>query len=247
MNRLFKLQFLGPCALFAATLCAELAARALQYAPSSELLWFINLRMFGIFQRSYAWLSYFEVTDGFQFFGLALPIFVLACFGLAAKSRLSFTVATHLSAAYAGFLVLSWQVGVPTVTQASLGPIAVPSGVGLYVMATILGTCLLSFAITHLLYFRAVREEVGALVSRPRPLRSAWTGLQEYKIRNRLIRCLAALFVLYTALTGDWAELKWAALFAALMFAVSVLLRGLDGRRGRQDPHSVFSNPSSQV
>jgi hypothetical protein len=159
MNRLFKLQFLGPFALFAATLCAELAARALQYAPSSELLWFINLRVFGIFQRSYAMLSYFGVTDGFQFFGLALPIFVLACFGLAAKSRLSFTVATHLSAAYAGFLVLSWQAGV-TVKQASLGSIAVPSGVGLYVMATILGTCLLSFAITHLLYLLAVREEI---------------------------------------------------------------------------------------
>ena len=60
MNRLFKLQFLGPFALFSATLCAELAARALQYAPSSELLWFINLRMFGIFQReATAVLSYF--------------------------------------------------------------------------------------------------------------------------------------------------------------------------------------------
>src|SRR5882724_2156351 len=163
MNRLFKLQFLGPFALFAATLCAELAARALQYAPSSELLWFINLRVFGIFQRSYAMLSYSGAIDGFQFFGVALPIFVLACFGLAAKSRLPFTVATHLSAAYAGFLVLCWQVGAPTVRQASLGTIAVPSG-GLFVMATILGTCLLSFAITHLLYFRAVGHEIRALV-----------------------------------------------------------------------------------
>lgn len=168
MNRLFKLQFLGPLALFAATLCAELAARALQYAPSSELLWFINLRIFGIFQRSSAVLSYFVPIDGFQFFGLALPVFLLACFGLAANSRLSFTVATHLSPVYAGFLVLSWQVGVPTVRQASLGPlgpIAVPSGVSLYVMATILGACLLSFAVTHLLYFFAVRAEIRALVS----------------------------------------------------------------------------------
>ena len=164
MNRLFKLQFLGPLALFAATLCAELAARALQYAPSSELLWFINLRMFGIFQRSDAVLSYFVSIDGFQFFGLALPIFVLACLGLAAKSRPLFTVATHLSAVYAGFLVLSWQVGAPTVTQASLVTVAVPSGVGLYVMATILGTCLLSFAVTHLLYFLAVGQEIKALV-----------------------------------------------------------------------------------
>ena len=169
MNRLFKLQFLGPFALFAATLCAELAARALQYAPSSELLWFINLRVFGIFQRSYAMLSYFGVTDGFQFFGLALPIFGLACFALAAKSRPAFTVTTHLSTAYAVFLVVSWHVGVPTVKQASLGTIAVPSG-GLYVMATILGTCLLSFAITHLLYLRAVREEIRALVSWLRPI-----------------------------------------------------------------------------
>src|SRR5207245_2383001 len=170
MNRLFKLQFLGPLALFAATLCAELAARALEHFPSSQTLWFINLRMFGIFQRSDAILSYFVPMDGFQFFGLALPIFVLACFGLAAKCRPAFTVATHLSVAYALFLVTSWQMFAPNLVQASLGPItiasgfgAVPPGVGRYVMATILGACLLSFAITHLLYFRAVGEEIKAL------------------------------------------------------------------------------------
>ena len=164
MNRLFRLQFLGPFALFTATLCAELAARALQYNPSSELLWFINLRVFGIFQRSYSSLSYLVPIDGFQLFGVALPIFALACIGLATRSRLPFTVATHLSVVYAGLLVFSWQVGVPTVTQASFGTMAVPSGVGLYVMATILATCLLSFAVTHLLYIFAVGKEIAALI-----------------------------------------------------------------------------------
>jgi hypothetical protein len=163
MNRLFKLQFLGPSALFAAALCAELAARALQYAPSSELLWFINLRMFGIFQRSDAVLSELVPIDGFQLFGVALPIFLLASFGLAAKARLPFTVATHLSVVYALFLVVTWHVGMPTIAQASLGTIALPSG-GQYVMATILGACFLSFAITHLLYFCAVGKEIGALI-----------------------------------------------------------------------------------
>src|SRR3954449_11105494 len=172
MNRLLKLQFLGPCALFAATVCAELAARALQYAPNSELLWFLNLRVFDIFQRSDAVLSYFVPIDGFQLFGLALPIFLFACFALVATSRPVFTIATHLSAAYALVLVSAWQVGVPTTTQASLGLIVVPSGPGLYVMATIVGTCLLSFAITHLLYFRAVRKEIKALVGRVRPILS---------------------------------------------------------------------------
>ncbi len=178
MNRLFKLQFLGPFALFVATLCAELAARALEYAPSSELLWFANLRIFSIFQRSHVMLSQFIPIDGFQFFGLALPIFLLACLGLAAKSRLPFTVATHLSAAYAGFLVLSWQTAAPTAAQASLGSISVPPGAGLYVMATILGTCLLSFAVTHLLYFLAVRDEVRTLAS--------WLRLISSRRNNRL-------------------------------------------------------------
>jgi hypothetical protein len=169
MNRLFKLQFLGPLALFAATLCAELAARALEYDPSSEFLWFVNLRMFGIFQRSDAVLSYFVPIEGFQFFGLALPIFVLACVGLAARSRPLFTLATHLSVVYALFLVISWRLGAATVTQASLVAVAVPSG-GQFVMATILGACLVSFVVTHLLYFFAVGQEIRALVRWIRPI-----------------------------------------------------------------------------
>jgi hypothetical protein len=173
MNRLFKLQFLGPFALFAATLCAELAARALEYDPSSEFLWFVNLRIFGIFQRSHAVLSNFVAMDGFQLYGIALPIFLFACLGLVAKSRPLFTVATHLSPVYAAFLLFSWQTGVPTTTQASLGPVAVPSGPGQYVVATILGTCLLSFAVTHLLYVFAVGREIRALGGW---LRLMWSG-----------------------------------------------------------------------
>jgi hypothetical protein len=160
MNRLFKLQFLGPLALFVATLSAELAARALACAPSSEFLWFVNLRMFGIFQRSDGMLSEFVDIQGFQLFGIALPIFLLACFGLAAKSRLPLALASHLSFVYGGFLLLSWQSpGVPT-EQASLGAIAVPPGAGLYVLTGILGTGLLSLVISHLLYLRAVRDEI---------------------------------------------------------------------------------------
>ena len=173
MTRLFKLQFLGPLALFFATLCAELAVRALDYAPSSELLWFVNLRMFGIFQRSYAMLNEIGIIrggsdlmsevisiPGFQLFGIALPIFLLAFYGLAARSRLPLALASNLSFAYAAFLLLSWQLPGPSSTQASLGFISVPSGAGFYVLAGILGTCLLSFAVSHLLYLRAARSEI---------------------------------------------------------------------------------------
>jgi hypothetical protein len=70
-----------------------------------------------------------------------------------------------LSPLYAGFLVFAWQAGVPTAKQASLVPIAVPSGPGLYVMATILGTCVLSVVVTHLHYLCFVRKEIGALIN----------------------------------------------------------------------------------
>lgn len=160
MNQTSKLQFLGPLALFISTLAAEIAAHALEYAPKSEMLWFINLRMFGIFQRSYVALSDYVDLPGFQLFGIALPIFALACFGLIARSRLPLAISTHLGVGYAAFLVLSWQPPAPPAAQASLHGIAMPSGAGLYVLAGIVGACLLSFAISHLLYFRAVRAEL---------------------------------------------------------------------------------------
>jgi prepilin peptidase CpaA len=53
--------------------------------------------------------------------------------------------------------------------------------------------------------------------------RAAWTDLREYKIRNELILALAGLFVLYTVLTGGWADLKWDVLFAAVMFVVMLV------------------------
>lgn len=58
-------------------------------------------------------------------------------------------------------------------------------------------------------------------------LRAAWTDLREYRIRNELILALAGLFVLYTVLTGHWAELKWDVVFAALMFVVLLALYSL--------------------
>jgi hypothetical protein len=177
MNRLFRLQFLGPLALFTAALCAELAARALQYAPTSEILWFVNLRIFGIFQRSDALLSWVVEMDGFQFYGIVLPIFLLACLGLATKTRLPFTVATHCSVVYAALLVFAWQAGVPATRQASLVPIAVPTGPGLYLMAILLGTCLLSFVVTHLIYFLFVQKEIADLLSWLRSISSRHTGL----------------------------------------------------------------------
>lgn len=154
MSRLFKLQFLGPLALFLATLSSELAARALEFAPASPTLWYLNLKIFGLFQRSHEALSGYIDMSGFQLFGIALPIFALACIGLVMRSKLPLAVSTQLGVGYAAFLLLSWQSPASPTTQASLRMISVPTGEGLYVLTGILGACLISCVISHLLYLR---------------------------------------------------------------------------------------------
>lgn len=155
MTRLFKLQFLGPLTLFAATLSAELSARALAYAPASETAWFLNLRVFGLFQRSHAALSNYVNVEGIQFFGIALPIFALACVGLAVRSRLPLAISTQLAVGYAAFILKAWQT--PQLEQASLTGFSVPTGAGFYMFAAIVGSCLVSCVITHWLYLHGSR------------------------------------------------------------------------------------------
>ncbi|AMN43693.1 hypothetical protein [Rhodoplanes sp. Z2-YC6860] len=162
MIRLFKLQFLGPLVLFLATLSAELAAGALAYWPSSETLWYLNIEIFRVFQRSHSVLTQFIDIDGFQLFGIALPIFALACAGLWMRSRLPLAVSAQFSVGYATVLLFSWQAPAPTSMQASLQAMAVTSGDNFYMILGILGSCLLSAVISHILYLCGDRPPKAA-------------------------------------------------------------------------------------
>ena len=161
MPRLFKLQFLGPLVLFLATLSAELAAHALAYKPSSETLWYLNLEVFRLFQRSHSALTAYIDIDGFQLFGIALPIFALACAGLLMRSRLPLAMSAQFAVGYATFLLLAWQGPTHSTVQASLRIISVPSGDNFYMIVAILGSCLFSCVISHVLYLRGDRAQVA--------------------------------------------------------------------------------------
>jgi len=91
-------------------------------------------------------LSYHGVTDGFSL-RVALPIFGLACLG-SYQVQVSFHVATHMSAAYAGFLVSPGRLANPPLRSIAWidgGPV----GVGLTCGDHSGTACFL--AITHLL------------------------------------------------------------------------------------------------
>jgi hypothetical protein len=157
MSRPFKLlQFLGPLALFVATLSAELAAIALFHFPASEILWYLNLAVFRVFWRSYVALTEHVDLASFQLFAIALPIFALACSGLITRSKLPLAVSTQFAVGYALFLLSSSQTASST-AQASLRVIALPTGDGSYMLTGILGLTVLSCIVTHLLYLRKSR------------------------------------------------------------------------------------------
>jgi NADH:ubiquinone oxidoreductase subunit K len=156
MDRFAKLQFVGPAALFATVAMAESAAWALDRYPASTALWHVNLVWFGIFQRShYVFNAATDIAYG-QLLFVALPIFVLACYGLFFRRRLMLAIASNLSLVFAGFLLFSWWANEASAQQASL-TIVTPSQPDFYVCMALLAFSLLSFAGSHLAYLQRLR------------------------------------------------------------------------------------------
>jgi hypothetical protein len=159
MTRLMKFQLIGPAALFLTVLAAEIAVCALAYMPTSETLWYINLKLFGIFQRSHYVLSDVTTIPGSQLFFIALPIFVTASSGFIRKQALLLAIASNFTFVYASFLLISWNLieKSASLQASSSALISIPSGAGLYTLTILLGTSSLSFLISHLLYLNVVR------------------------------------------------------------------------------------------
>jgi hypothetical protein len=158
MNRLAKLQLIGPIFLFVAVLAAEAAAYALSAFPSSGPLWYVNLKLFGVFQRSYYVVDSYTDIPSFNLFFIALPILLLGCLGIIWRKRLLLAISSNLSFVYAGVLIHQWMLMQPRALEASLTAIALPvADADLYLVATLLGVSLLSFCVSHFIYVRDVR------------------------------------------------------------------------------------------
>src|SRR6185503_19593920 len=127
MNRLAKLQLIGPVFLFVAVLAAEGAAYALSVFPSSAPLWYANLKLFGMFQRSYYVVDSYTGIPSFNLFFITLPILLLGCLGIVWRKRLLLGVSSNLSFVYAGLLIHQWMLMQPHALQASLDKITVPA------------------------------------------------------------------------------------------------------------------------
>jgi hypothetical protein len=158
MRRWAKLQLIGPVAVFCAVVAAEAAMYALAQSPTSEALWYINEEVFGAFRRSHHALSSYVDVPYLQFF-VVIPVICLALAGLTAKSRLTLAVSSNLSFVYASFLAYSWLNIASAPRAASLAAIAMPIGPDFYMYLVLLGSALISFFISHVVYFGAMRAQ----------------------------------------------------------------------------------------
>ncbi len=154
-------QLWGPVTLFGVLAVADGAARGLERAPSSEWLWYINLKWFGMFQEShYALTTVLRAGHYEQFLFVALPL--LVCAGLAAvfKRTLLLAASSNLAFVYAILVALGWfRARAPL--QASLSEqFSTSANWELIVLAALISLCLLSFVVSHLAYLRRTISEL---------------------------------------------------------------------------------------
>ena len=161
MSRLAFLQFAGPGAIFAGVSGAELAAYALDRFPSSPTLWYINLELFGIFQKSHEHIGAFISIASSELLFIVIPLSSLALVGSFFRISLLIALASNLSCLYASFLAYVWYANAclprgagslasMSVTSSSLGASAI-------VCSLMLVPTFLSLCASHILYIGLIR------------------------------------------------------------------------------------------
>ena len=157
MSRHARLEIIGPAIVFAALLAAESAAYALDLYPSSQMLWSLNLELFGIFQKGHYILTAYVDIAYFQIACIGLPLLLMGCCGLVFKRPLALATASSLSFIYVTFLISASYVSEEAWRQAPSVVAHAASFPGACVTAVLVGASLLSLVVSHMSYLRACR------------------------------------------------------------------------------------------
>jgi hypothetical protein len=144
----------GPGAIIAASLCAQLCARALAEWPSSSLLWYLNLQVFRPLRYG---IDLLPGGDGLaQSTWIAAPLIALIGIGLLLNSRLPLAIAAHLGVIYSALILYCSGI-----TSAPASTLAVAAGPQVWADPNLLATAILllslmSAVISHRQYWREI-------------------------------------------------------------------------------------------
>jgi len=160
MRKLSEIQTLGTIALCCAMLAAESLAYALERAPSSDWLWYLNLKWFGMFQDSHYALERVLGGNCEQISLIAFPLVTFAFLGLAYNRSLLLAISSNLSFVYI-VLVFITSSGARSSVQASL--VALPAGPansGAAVIVLLAALALPSVVVSHFAYIEKIRARL---------------------------------------------------------------------------------------
>ncbi len=164
MKKLSVSQLIGPVALFMAVAGAEAASYALSRMPSSEWMWYLNLRWFGMFQQSHYSLQDRLGIDCEQLLLIALPLLLAACLGYirASGKSLLLAISSNLSFVYIGFVFCTWARAKSFPQTASLtGEITASPDIwfnpDILLLIVLVSLSLFSFLVSHLSYIQRAR------------------------------------------------------------------------------------------
>ena len=154
MRTSVALQLLGPISLFGVMAMAEGAAYALSCAPSSEWLWYFNLKWFALFQQSQYGLEA-ALGGGAQILVVGTPLLLLAGLGVASRRTLLLATSSNLTLAYVVFAVLSWaRAKAPLQASLPVQYVVSSSNSEVIPLVALASLCLLSFAVSHVTYLQ---------------------------------------------------------------------------------------------
>jgi hypothetical protein len=165
MKKLSVSQLIGPVALFIAVAGAEASSYGLSRMPSSEWMWYLNLKWFSMFQQSHYTLQDRLGIEGLGFEQLlliALPLLLAAFLGYRLRQSLLLAISSNLSFVYIGFVFLTWARAKSFVQTASLSgryaaSPSIWSNPDLIILIVLVSLSLFSFLVSHLSYIQRAR------------------------------------------------------------------------------------------
>jgi prepilin peptidase CpaA len=246
MRHALAIQTAGSLIVLSVFVLAELAARLLAHFPSSEFLWYLNQEVFQLAELVRCSVSPIRLLINQTTLYWALGGTLITLWAYRARWHFGAALISHFCLIVMGLVTYNWAIAMNLPKAASLTLIIAAfgqtNGAAIFLIT---GAALLSAIMAHLTYLSGKRSkqlDPNRLVETMTEvfMRSAlaaillfviFDDLRNFRIRNEAIAALAILYVLRVALSGQYQEAVLHISFAALMFAVILIMyaRGLMG------------------
>lgn len=154
-------QALGSVSVLGCFAAAEVAARLLSDHPASPAAWFVNLELFGAYERARVASSPIAGLFGPAALWVALGLLAATVAAAAARWRLATALIAHFCFVFTLGLVAASVQARAVVRAASLSPVTLPDRLDGWLVGALVLVSACAAAAGHLSFLAAIRSERG--------------------------------------------------------------------------------------